>query len=86
MTPPTPDEIALVKGAAVTARLYVTAALDQAEREAHLAVSQVFAKMRQTWLADLSADPPLKLLVLAGQAAGWGKGEESEERDLGPLA
>lgn len=66
---PTKAEVDLVKGAAVTARLYVTAALEQAEQEAHLAVSQVFSKIRQTWLADLTADPPLKLLVLAEQEA-----------------
>jgi len=57
----------LVKGAALVAQMYLTAALDEAERKALFEVKQVFARMRATFLADLKADPPFAMFLQAEQ-------------------
>lgn len=62
-----PTAEGLVKGGAVAARLYVLAALDEAETEIHHQVTLAFRRARAKYADDLKGDQPWKLLIAMEQ-------------------
>lgn len=82
ITEPSDADRAIVGQAAATAKLYVLAALDDAERRVTEGIRQAFLAARQTWRADLSGPTPFALLVALAStsAAGPSDGGGSEER------
>lgn len=59
----------LVRGGAVAARLYVLAALDEAEVAIQHQVTLAFRAAREKYAGDLRGDEPWKLLIAMEQHA-----------------